>query len=91
MLFTCSQVTSAGGMNNKARTDDWRIKLALPLFWAIDVLLKTEILAARLFNSFRTAENVRSVLKKVYVNTDAVDDELVNDTCKPGAHSFVTT
>jgi pimeloyl-ACP methyl ester carboxylesterase len=46
--------------------------------------VQTEIVAARLFNSFRTKENVRAVLQKVYVNTDAVDDELVDDICKPG-------
>lgn len=75
----------AGGMNNKARTDDWRVKLAFPIFLLIDVVLKTEILASRLFTNFRTAENVRGVLQNVYVNSDAVDDELVDLICKPGA------
>lgn len=72
-----------GGMNNKARMDDWRIRLLSPVFFLIDVLLKTEIIAARLFNSFRTAENVREVLKSVYRNSNAVDDELVDIICKP--------
>lgn len=73
----------AGGMNNKARLDDWRIRLVYPLFLLIDVILKTEIVAARLFNSFRTAENVRQVLKSVYINSKAVNDELVEIICKP--------
>lgn len=73
-----------GGMNNKARTDDWRVKLAFPLFLLVDVLLKTEVIATRMFNSFRTAQNVRSVLESIYVNTSAVDDELVDLICKPG-------
>lgn len=72
-----------GGMNNKARVDDWRIRIAYPFFLVLDAVLKIEIIAARLFNSFRTAENVRQVLKSVYINSDAVDDELVDIICKP--------
>ena len=84
----CYASRSAGGMNNKARLDDWRMRLALPIFLLLDVLLKTEIIAGRLFNRFRTAQNVRSVLKRVYINADAVDDELVEQICKPGAHMY---
>jgi hypothetical protein len=76
-------------MNNKARTDDWRVRLAFPLFLLVDVLLKTEVIAARMFRSFRTAENVRSVLESIYVNTSAVDDELVDLICKPGLDHFL--
>ena len=80
-----TQWQHAGGMNGKARKDDvWR-KLTVPAFMLLDAVLKTEILAARLFKSFRTTENVRKVLETVYVNTDAVDDELVDLICKPGA------
>ena len=75
-------------MNNKARTDDWRVKLAFPIFLLVDFVLKTELIAARLFNNFRTAENVRSVLQTVYVNSDAVDDELVDLICKPGVRAL---
>jgi hypothetical protein len=71
-------------MNNKARIDDWRVRLALPIFGLIDVLLKTKWIATRLFNSFRTRENVRSVLMNVYSNVQAVDDELVELICAPG-------
>jgi hypothetical protein len=78
-------ITHAGGMNNKARLDDWRVRLAFPIFLLIDIFLKIEIIASRLFNSFRTAENVRAVLKSIYTNTDAVDDELVDIICRPGA------
>eukprot|EP00892_Ulva_mutabilis_P003392 jgi/Ulvmu1/1424/UM011_0153.1 len=76
-------INCAGGMNNKARLDDWRIRLVYPLFLLIDFVLKTEIVAARLFNSFRTAENVRQVLKSVYINSNAVNDELVEIICRP--------
>lgn len=39
----------AGGMNNKAITDDWRIKLFLPLLWLIDFLLKQRGIASAIF------------------------------------------
>ncbi|CAL4900834.1 unnamed protein product [Urochloa decumbens] len=40
----------AGGMNNKAIVDDWRIKLLLPLLWLIDFLLNQRPIASALFN-----------------------------------------
>ncbi|MQL79731.1 hypothetical protein Taro_012180 [Colocasia esculenta] len=40
----------AGGMNNKAIVDDWRIKLLLPLLWLFDLLLKQQWIASALFN-----------------------------------------
>lgn len=70
-------------MNNKARLDDWRIRLLYPLFLLIDVVLKIEIIAASIFKSFKTAENVREILKSVYVNSNAVNDELIEIICKP--------
>jgi hypothetical protein len=39
----------AGGMNNKAIVDDWRIKLILPLLWLIDFLLKQKRIASAIF------------------------------------------
>lgn len=39
----------AGGMNNKAIVDDWRIKLLLPLLWLVDFLLKQRGIASVLF------------------------------------------
>lgn len=39
----------AGGMNNKAVVDDWRIKLLLPLLWLFDFLLKQRSIASALF------------------------------------------
>lgn len=39
----------AGGMNNKAIVDDWRIKLLLPLLWLIDFLLKQRRIASPIF------------------------------------------
>ncbi|CAI5511927.1 unnamed protein product [Closterium sp. Naga37s-1] len=67
----------AGGLNNKAIEDDWRIRLALPLFLLIDFLLSFPPLASAIFNRVRTRDNVASVLRAVYCNPDAVDDELV--------------
>lgn len=76
-------INCAGGMNNKARTDDWRVKVALPLFLLIDFVLKTRFIAKPLFDSFRTEENVRQVLQNVYCNPAEVDDELVESICSP--------
>ena len=39
----------AGGMNNKAVVDDWRIKLLLPLLWLFDFLLKQRGIASSIF------------------------------------------
>lgn len=39
----------AGGMNNKAIVDDWRIKLILPLLWLVDFLLKQKGIASAIF------------------------------------------
>lgn len=39
----------AGGMNNKAIVDDWRIKLLLPLLWLVDFLLKQKGIASAIF------------------------------------------
>lgn len=43
----------AGGMNNKAIVDDWRIKLLLPLLLLFDFLLKQNIIASYLFDRVR--------------------------------------
>lgn len=40
----------AGGMNNKAIVDDWRIKLILPLLWFFDFLLNQRPIASALFD-----------------------------------------
>jgi hypothetical protein len=66
-----------GGLNNKARLDDWRVIVALPIIWLIDFMLKTRFIAQPLFDNFRTPENVRGVFKNLYCNPDQVDDELV--------------
>lgn len=73
----------AGGMNNKAVSDDWRIKLAMPLFLMIDLLLSRPAVARYLFDRFRSPENVRSVLLQVYRNPEAVDEDLVQMIYKP--------
>lgn len=73
----------AGGMNNKAISDDWRIKLALPIFWTIDWLLLQPRIAKTLFNRFRSNANVQTVLQSVYSNKGAVDAELVELIIRP--------
>jgi len=67
----------AGGMNNKAIVDDWRIKLVLPLLWLIDFLLNQRPIASALFNRVKNRDNLKDILLSVYGNKDAVDDELV--------------
>ncbi|CAL4908270.1 unnamed protein product [Urochloa decumbens] len=67
----------AGGMNNKAIVDDWRIKLLLPLLWLIDFLLNQRPIASALFNRVKNRDNLKDILLSVYGNKDAVDDELV--------------
>lgn len=73
VLFNC-----AGGMNNKAISDDWRIKLAMPIFLLIDWVLNQPQLARRLFDNVRQTENLKKILEGVYPrNPNAVDDDLV--------------
>ena len=43
----------AGGMNNKAIVDDWRIKLLLPLLWLFDFLLRQRGIASTIFQIVR--------------------------------------
>ncbi|GJP57017.1 hypothetical protein CLOM_g16057 [Closterium sp. NIES-68] len=76
-------VNCAGGLNNKAIQDDWRIRLALPVFLLIDCLLSFPPLATAIFNRVKTRDNVASVLRAVYCNHEAVDDELVQLICAP--------
>lgn len=86
----------AGGMNNKAIADDWRIKLAMPIFLLVDWLLRRPNIARRLFDNVRQTDALAQILKGVYPkNPDAVDDELVSmlhgPSCDPGAlETFVS-
>lgn len=43
----------AGGMNNKAVVDDWRIKLLLPLLLLVDFLLRQRGIASAIFERVR--------------------------------------
>mmetsp|Transcript_19055 Transcript_19055/g.57578 ORF Transcript_19055/g.57578 Transcript_19055/m.57578 type:complete len:408 (+) Transcript_19055:291-1514(+) len=88
-------INCAGGLNNKAVVDDWRLKLAAPLFWLIDFLLNQPPVARYLFDRFRTRENLRQVLLNVYTDPAAVDDALVEllygPSCSEGAlETFVS-
>ncbi|KAI3464327.1 hypothetical protein Pfo_020990 [Paulownia fortunei] len=78
VLFNC-----AGGMNNKAIVDDWRIKLLLPLLWFFDFLLKQRGIASYLFERVRQRDNLRNVLLSVYGNKESVDEDLVEIIRKP--------
>ncbi|XP_057793643.1 pheophytinase, chloroplastic [Salvia miltiorrhiza] len=73
----------AGGMNNKAIVDDWRIKLFLPLLWLIDFLLKQRGIASYLFERARQRETLRNVLLSVYGNKEHVDEDLVEIIRRP--------
>lgn len=85
----------AGGMNNKAVADDWRIKLAMPIFLLIDALLARPKVARYLFDRFRTPDTLRSVLLGVYSDPTAVDEALIEliygPSCEEGAlEAFVS-
>lgn len=56
-------VNCAGGMNNKAIADDWRIQLAMPIFLFIDWLLLQPAIARRLFDSVRQPANIQSAFQ----------------------------
>lgn len=76
-------VNVAGGMNNKAASDDWRIKLATPIFALIDFLLSIPPVARALFDSFRKPDTLQGVLESVYGNKAAVDAALVDLVAAP--------
>ncbi|ESR55122.1 hypothetical protein CICLE_v100242672mg, partial [Citrus x clementina] len=67
----------AGGMNNKAIVDDWRIKLLLPLLWFIDFLLKQRPIASAIFERVKQRESLRNILLSIYANKESVDETLV--------------
>lgn len=73
----------AGGMNNKAIVDDWRIKLITPLLWLLDFLLNQRKIASALFERLKTRETLMNVLGAVYSNKASVDDELIEVIKKP--------
>jgi len=70
-------LNTAGAMNNKGILSDWRIVLVYPLLLFIDFILSIPAFAQVLFSKFATKENIKEVLKSVYMNTEAVTDELV--------------
>lgn len=65
MLLNC-----AGGMNNKAIVDDWRIKLLLPLLWFFDFLLKQRRIASAIF------ERVKQ--RYLLINSSKLNQSLVH-------------
>lgn len=79
----------AGGMNNKAIVDDWRIKLFLPLLWLIDFLLKQRAIASLIFERVKERDTLRNILLSVYGNKESVDEDLVEiirgPACDEGA------
>ncbi|KAL9432212.1 hypothetical protein AB3S75_027266 [Citrus x aurantiifolia] len=73
----------AGGMNNKAIVDDWRIKLLLPLLWFIDFLLKQRPIASAIFELVKQRETLRNILLSIYANKESVDETLVEIIREP--------
>lgn len=73
----------AGGMNNKAIVDDWRIKLLLPLLWFFDFLLNQRRIATFLFDKVKKRDNIRNTLTSIYGNKESVDDDLVEIIREP--------
>ncbi|KAL7606232.1 pheophytinase, chloroplastic [Lactuca sativa] len=73
----------AGGMNNKAIVDDWRIKLIFPLLLLIDFLLKQKGIASFFFERVRQRESLRNILSSVYGNKDSVDEDLIQIIREP--------
>ncbi|KAL9437423.1 hypothetical protein AB3S75_023308 [Citrus x aurantiifolia] len=73
----------AGGMNNKAIVDDWRIKLLLPLLWFIDFLLKQRPIASAIFERVKQRETLRNILLSIYANKESVDETLVEIIREP--------
>lgn len=73
----------AGGMNNKAASDDWRIKLAAPLFALIDFVLSIPPVARALFDRVRQPETLAGVLASVYGDKSKVDGALVDLVAAP--------
>ncbi|KAK9205447.1 hypothetical protein WN943_015714 [Citrus x changshan-huyou] len=73
----------AGGMNNKAIVDDWRIKLLLPLLWFIDFLLKQRPIASAIFERVKQRETLRNILLSIYANKESVDETLVEIIQEP--------
>ncbi|KAA0047761.1 pheophytinase [Cucumis melo var. makuwa] len=73
----------AGGMNNKAIVDDWRIKLLLPLLWLVDFLLNQRIIASALFKRVKKRDSLRNILSSVYGNKESVDEDLIDIIVEP--------
>ncbi|KAJ4748243.1 alpha/beta-Hydrolases superfamily protein [Rhynchospora pubera] len=73
----------AGGMNNKAIVDDWRIKLIMPLLWLVDFLLKQKRIASAIFERVKQRENLKNILISVYGNKEAVDEDLIEIIRRP--------
>ena len=57
----------AGGMNNKAIVDDWRIKLLLPLLWFIDFLLKQRPIASAIFERVKQRYFLFSLFSPLFI------------------------
>uniref|UniRef100_A0A7S0R3B7 AB hydrolase-1 domain-containing protein n=1 Tax=Pyramimonas obovata TaxID=1411642 RepID=A0A7S0R3B7_9CHLO len=74
-----SLLNCAGGMNSKfiLELEDWRWKVFAPLFFIIDLILKTNWIFRPLFTKFSSRENIANALKSTYVDPAEVDDELV--------------
>ena len=75
----------AAGMNQRnLYGDDPTLAALAPVFWLVEVLLKTKPIARFLFNAFRSKANVRQILEQqVYKRPQRVTDELVDTLYEP--------
>lgn len=79
LLFNC-----AAGMNNKLvlnsyRTNGLEKAWSWLVFTLLDAVLAQEAIARWGFDQLATKGTVETLLKQVYVNSEAVDDELLDD------------
>mmetsp|Transcript_40077 Transcript_40077/g.78507 ORF Transcript_40077/g.78507 Transcript_40077/m.78507 type:complete len:388 (-) Transcript_40077:195-1358(-) len=78
----------AAGMNNKFILTDSRTSavgkaIGGVVFGLLDFLLAQDNFAKWFFERTKTEDNVAQVLRNVYVNTDAVDSDLVQSILRP--------
>jgi len=68
----------SGAMNQLGLYDDPAVAVAMPFFWVFERLLQIRPVATRLFDAFRSKENVQRLLTgQVYGNSERVTAELV--------------
>lgn len=80
-VSACVLINCAGGLVSFRYSELNPFQSAL--FWLFNTLLFNRFTGPRVFENFRTRENVASVLKQVYVDETAITDELLDILCEP--------